>query len=274
MRRLILSTGVIILSLEARSFACPPGGQEHWAKNRVVQYNLNGVPAEYRPFLRVAFNAWTQQAASNGSGVSFVEGGSDYSVAFDPGLPNARAQTAIGHSGGIAEWAATYIYNGPDKTWVDENAPGYTDFWTAAGVDDAWLVLDRDGDGLISTGVEMFGNFTPQPPTAERNGFIALAVFDSIAQGGNGDGWIDSSDAVFANLRLWQDRNHEGVSQSDELKGLAASGVGRISLEYRESRRSDKWGNWFRYRAKVVQGEGDNLGRWAYDVFLSGRPRR
>jgi hypothetical protein len=142
--------------------------------------------------------------------------------------------------------------------------------WTALESNNAFLALPGS-DGLVHNGKELFGDFTPQPPSDDPNGFRALAVYDQPENGGNGDGIIDARDQIFLSLRLWIDTNHDGICQPEELHTLPSLGVYSISLDYFLSRKRDRWGNLFRYGSEVNTGEsvnGSHVGHITYDVVL------
>ena len=96
--------------------------------------------------------------------------------------------------------------------------------WIESG--DGLLALDRNQNGMIDSGNELFGNYTKDKNGVYfGNGFNALADYDE-----NDDGKIDSKDSVYNALSVWQDENQDGVSQVDELRSLAEFEVESINL--------------------------------------------
>jgi len=127
--------------------------------------------------------------------------------------------------------------------------------WTQPGFAQAFLALDRNGNGTIDDGTELFGGVTQQLPAEAPNGFLALALLDSPLVGGDGNGVIDSADAAFDALRLWLDSNHDGVSQPEELLTLSEADVESISLDYSIDYRRDPHGNLLRYKSLVRKSD-------------------
>jgi hypothetical protein len=143
------------------------------------------------------------------------------------------------------------------------NSPEMQMSWTDPAYHNGWLALPRDGN--VEALSELFGNFTPQPPSDNPNGFRALAMYDL-----NHDGVIDFQDAIYPKLRVWIDANHDGIAQPEELHTLAELGVERISLDYHQSRRTDEYGNQFRYVSEIEDPAAKRENR-CYDVFLVTR---
>ena len=152
--------------------------------------------------------------------------------------------------------------------------------WTRGDSLDAFLALDRNQNGTIDDGSELFGNFTAQSISGRKkaspNGFLALAEFDKAAAGGNDDGQISEDDQIYQSLKLWLDKNHNGISESDELESLADRGILSISLHYVASKKTDEFGNLYGFRSYVaIDREPFTRGpmrRQAIDVFLSHLP--
>lgn len=137
--------------------------------------------------------------------------------------------------------------------------------WTRAGVENAFIALDRDGNGRIDNGSELFGNVTPlRSGLLAPNGFIALAEMDE-----NRDGLVDARDAAWSILLLWTDRNHDGWSTEEELQPIAASAVIALETSYQTIGRKDQWGNLYRYRSQFrVSQNGIEHQRSCYDVYF------
>lgn len=105
--------------------------------------------------------------------------------------------------------------------------------------DDGLLVLDRNDNGLIDNGSELFGDNTyKENGDKATNGFDALIDMDT-----NSDGIVSPDDALFDDLRIWQDFNRDGVSQQNELSTLADLNISSISLSNNEVQIEDENNN-------------------------------
>jgi hypothetical protein len=162
-----------------------------------------------------------------------------------------------------------------DGVRFDLNADGSAELvaWTRADSDDAFLAMDRNGNGRIDDGSELFGNHTPayanRGDLTTANGFEALKFLGSPSYGiGVPDGEISARDAAFGRLLLWRDANHNGISEPEELISAASAGVVSIGTDYKEKRRVDRFGNEFRQKGTVTWLDGPDV---VYDVWLQWR---
>jgi hypothetical protein len=167
--------------------------------------------------------------------------------------------------------AAYHLTSVADGVSFDLNVNGTPERlgWTQPYSSIALLVLDRNQNGTIDDGSELFGNMTRKSDgTRASNGFEALLDLD----GGTGisDGKIDANDSVFAKLRLWFDRNHNGLSESNELVRLGDAGIVAISTAYRETPRVDRHGNryWLEGTA-VIRRKDREHSRKVFDVVFA-----
>ena len=110
---------------------------------------------------------------------------------------------------------------------------------------DAFLAIDRNGNGAIDNGTELFGD-----QRGAANGFEELRKLDS-----NGDNVIDANDKDFGRLLLFRD-NGNGVTERGELQSLAEAGVKQIDLRYANVIQNASGGNKLAQRARFTYADG------------------
>jgi len=132
--------------------------------------------------------------------------------------------------------------------------------------DDAWLVLDRNGNGAIDAGAELFGT-----DTLKSDGQFALSGFDALRDfDSDGNGLLNAKDSTFAQLQLWQDLNHDGLSQSEELSSLAHHGI--TAIDGFGLPTDIDLGNGNRVTATALVMRRDSNPTQAYDLVLANEP--
>ena len=140
----------------------------------------------------------------------------------------------------------------------DMNADGLLDWtgWTDWNSKLAFLAIDRNGNGVIDNGSELFGDHTIE---RARNGFTALQKMNMELNGGVPRASVNADEPLFERLLLWEDENHNGISEPHEIQP-AARLLSDIGLGYGEHRRRDRHGNLLKWKgwASLRTGPGRN----------------
>ena len=121
---------------------------------------------------------------------------------------------------------------------LDNNGFAEKTSWVSAK--EGLLAYDKNGDGIINGGNELFGDRTlmKDGKTLASSGFVALAEYDD-----NKDGKIDSNDVIYALLRIWQDSDGDGIASAGELRRLVDLGIVSIGLSYSNTGVTDSANN-------------------------------
>ena len=159
---------------------------------------------------------------------------------------------------------------GPVTFDIDANGVAEDLTWVDGDSKDFLLAWDRNGNGVIDDGSELFGSGTPlQNGFRAPHGYAAMLELDGPAHGGNGDGFLSAQDRLFGSLLLWRDSNQNAVSESWELEKVEGSGLIWIDLRFASTNRLDAHGNNIKFVSPALIRKGDRLiETWAADVFF------
>jgi hypothetical protein len=178
--------------------------------------------------------------------------------------------------------ASTYTFTSADEgVRFDIDADGVLEqvAWTAAGSDVAFLAIDQNADGRITSGKELITRYSAPQANSAPNALLAHASEASL---GGRYRLLDTGHPLFPRLLLWRDTNHNGSSEPSELRP-AAQLVRNIGLGFQRHHRRDPHGNESRYRGFVhirpelpfgnppIREDDVRYRRWMYDACLVTR---
>lgn len=170
---------------------------------------------------------------------------------------------------------------GTDPVLFDLNGDGVLDLagWTHPATEEALLYYDHNQNRVVDRGAELFGEVTVLPEGRRaQNGFEALAAYDDPSHGGNGDGVISPADRVWGRIRLWVDRNHDGLLTNDENYSLSQADVVQLELTYEQATANEAYGldaagNYHFYRGAFVHRDKQrDTVRALHDVYFAVNP--
>lgn len=165
--------------------------------------------------------------------------------------------------------------------------------WVQKNGNEAFLAMDTNNNGIIDSGLELFGNAMPiihqQIATMHElsihmadnskavdfeeimapDGFAALAQYDRITAGGNNDGYISVEDAIWTKLTLWLDFNADGISTFEEMLNLDHTGITHLDITPKYNGRRDSAGNRIPLWSWAVDNDADSNNKYKMvDVFF------
>lgn len=158
---------------------------------------------------------------------------------------------------------------------IDGDGMPNTVAWTDPATEEGFLWLDLERNGHVDGGEELFGvGMQMADGRKAPDGFEALRMYDRPTFGGNADGAITPDDRVWNRLRLWVDRNHDGISQSSEIRPVHAHGIVSILLTFIIYDEADDHGNYHRFRGiyRLTTKRKTVIDRAVEDVFFRAQP--
>ena len=153
-----------------------------------------------------------------------------------------------------------------NTVYFDHDNNGFAEATAWIEKDDGLLAMDKNNNGKIDNGNELFGNHTISNTAygytdkKATNGYEALKAYDL-----NGDNVIDEKDEIFNKLKIWKDTNSNGITDEGELSSLADNNIKSIDLNYKEIT-IDENSNTVKQSSKVTLKDGSTLD--ANDVWM------